>query len=116
MKKIAILEHLSDEKKNNRHPFNNLLMNQFLKHLPMLPNSEESGGAKDVKFMKIYTVILIGAMTLALKVLAMFTLSMGTLIFESVIFINSWMPAHMVLVTGRILKAPPANPQTYICW
>ena len=60
---------------------------------PMLCN-------KDVKFMKICTIILIIVMTLALKAFAMFTLSMGTLILESVIFIHGWMPAHMALVTG----------------
>ena len=60
-------------------------------------------GNKDVKFMKICTIILIGTMTLALKVLAMFTLSMSTLTFESVMFIYGWMPAHMALVTGVFL-------------
>ena len=39
----------------------------------------------DAKCIKICTIILIGMMTLALKVLAMFTLSMGTLFLESVI-------------------------------
>ena len=37
---------------------------------------------RDVKCIKICTIILIGMMTSALKVLAMFTLSMGTLILE----------------------------------
>ena len=36
-------------------------------------------GNKDVKTMENFTIILIGCMTLALKVLAMFTLSMGSL-------------------------------------
>ena len=44
-------------------------------------------GNKDFKFMKISTIILIGMMTLALKVIAMFTLGMGILILESVILI-----------------------------
>ena len=39
-------------------------------------------------------------MTLALKVLAMFTLIMGILTFESVLYIFSWMPAYISLVTG----------------
>ena len=42
-------------------------------------------------------------MTLTLKVLAMFTLSMGTLIFEIVTFIYGWIPAHMALVTGVLI-------------
>ena len=41
-------------------------------------------GNKGLKFMKISTIILIGMMTLALKVIAMFTLIMGTLILESI--------------------------------
>ena len=46
-------------------------------------------GNKDIKFMKISTIILKGMMTLALKVKAMFTvtLGIGTLIIESVILI-----------------------------
>ena len=36
-------------------------------------------GNKDFNFMKMCTIILIRAMNLALKVLTMFTLSMGTL-------------------------------------
>ena len=40
---------------------------------------------RDVRFMKVCTIILIGMMTLALKVLALFTLSMGALIFESIL-------------------------------
>ena len=55
---------------------------------------------KDVKIMKTCTIIFIGTMILALKVLVMFTLSMGTLTLESAIFIYSWMPPHMALVTG----------------
>ena len=50
--------------------------------------------------MKISTIILIGMMTLALKVIAMFTLGMGTLILESVILIYGWMSAYLALVTG----------------
>ena len=42
---------------------------------------------KDIKFMKTCTIIFIGTMILALRVLAMFTLSMGTLTLESTIFI-----------------------------
>ena len=42
-------------------------------------------------------------MTLALKVIAMFTLGMGTLILESVILINGWMSAYLVLVTGGFI-------------
>ena len=58
---------------------------------------------KDVKFMKICTIILICMMTLALKVLAMFTFNMGALISESAIFIYGWMPAHMALVATQWL-------------
>ena len=46
---------------------------------------------KDVKVMKICTIILISMMTLALKVIAMFTLSMGTLILEC--YLQTWMNA-----------------------
>ena len=53
-------------------------------------------GNKDVKIMKNCTIILIGCMTLALKVLAMFTLSMGTLILKSTILIYGWLPAHIL--------------------
>ena len=41
-------------------------------------------GNKDVKIMKNVTIILIGCMTIALKVLAMFTLSMGSLTLKRV--------------------------------
>ena len=41
-------------------------------------------------------------MTLALKVLAMFTLSMGTLILKSAILIYGWLPTHMALVMGAV--------------
>ena len=42
-------------------------------------------------------------MILALMVLAMFTLSMGTLTLESAIFIYSWMPPPIALVTGVVI-------------
>ena len=38
---------------------------------------------RDVKLMNVCTIMLIGMMTMALKVLARFTLGMGTLTFES---------------------------------
>ena len=44
-----------------------------------------------------------GTMILALKVLVMFTLSIGTLTLESAIFIYSWMPPQMALVTGVVI-------------
>ena len=50
--------------------------------------------------MKNFTIILIGCMTLVLKVLAMFTLSMGTLILKSTILIYGWLPAHIEMVMG----------------
>ena len=46
-----------------------------------------------------------GMMVLALKVLALFTLSVGALSFESIIFIYSWMPAHGALVIRALLGA-----------
>ena len=45
----------------------------------------------DFQVMKICTITLIGMTSLALKVLAMFTLSMGTMIFESVTVL-CWSP------------------------
>ena len=56
-------------------------------------------GNKEVKFNQICTIILIGTMISALKLFARFTLSIGTLTLESAIFIYSWMPPHMALVT-----------------
>ena len=56
--------------------------------------------SKDEKIMKICTILLVGTMTLVLKALAMFTLSMGVLTAESVIAIYSWMPSYIALVTG----------------
>ena len=53
---------------------------------------------KDVKFMKICTIILVGTMTIAVKALAMFTLSMGTLTAESVLY--SYMVSVAKLVHG----------------
>ena len=44
-------------------------------------------GNKDVKIMKNLTIILIGCMTLALKLLAMFTLSMGSIIIKCALLI-----------------------------
>ena len=62
---------------------------------------------KDFKFMKIKicTIILTGMRVLALKVLALFTLGGGALIFESLIFIYGWMPAHGALVMGALIGA-----------
>ena len=45
-------------------------------------------GNKDVKIMKNCTIILIGCMILALKVLAMFTLSMGSLTLKCALLIT----------------------------
>ena len=56
---------------------------------------------KDFNVMKICTIILISMMTLALKVLDMFTLSMGTLIFESV--------SQVALCTAH-----PASPKKHL--
>ena len=57
----------------------------------------------DVKFKKVYTIIVIGMMILAVKVLALFTISMGTLIFESGMFIHGWMPVRIALMTSQWL-------------
>ena len=54
---------------------------------------QQMGGAlpvlscMDVKFMKVCSIILFFVMTLALKVLVLLTISMGTLFLESVIFL-----------------------------
>ena len=50
--------------------------------------------------MKNLTIILIGCMTLALKLLAMFTLSMGSIIIKCGLLIYGWLPAHITLVMG----------------
>ena len=63
-------------------------------------NSQSVLGNKDVKIMKNLTIILIGSMTLALKVLAMLTLSMGSLTLKCALLIYGWLPAHITLVTG----------------
>ena len=42
-------------------------------------------------------------MTLALKVIAMFVLGMGTLILESVLLVYGWMSAYLALVTGGFI-------------
>ena len=52
----------------------------------------------ELKLMKICTVILCIIMISTLKVLVLFTISMGTLFLETSMFIYGWMPAHMVLV------------------
>ena len=44
-----------------------------------------------------------GMIILALKVLALFTLRVGALSFESVIFIYGWMPAHGALVIVALI-------------
>ena len=56
-------------------------------NLTMIPNHANKyyGNNQDFKNVKVCTIILIGCMTLALKVLAMLTLSMGTLILEEFI-------------------------------
>ena len=76
--------------------------------LPLLCN-------KDVKVIKVGTIIQISMLTLALKGIGMFPSNMGTLIFESVIMVNTypgcinaerhygWMPADMALVTGVLI-------------
>ena len=86
------------------------------RYLAVQPNHESAGVPNpstsfeynllsniDVKLMKTCTIVLICMMTLALKVLAMFTLSMGILIFESTIFVHGWMPVHVALVTTQWL-------------
>ena len=59
--------------------FEHNLWNKHVEHLEHLDQQMGAGhsllGNKDVKIMKKCTIILIGCMTLALKVLAMFTLS-----------------------------------------
>ena len=57
-------------------------------------------GNKDVKIMKNLTIILIGCMTLGLKLLAMFTLSMGSISIKCALLIYGWLPAHITLVMG----------------
>ena len=55
-------------------------LNKHVKHLDQqMGAGHYLLGNKDVKIMKNFTIILIGCMTLALKVLAMFTLNMGSL-------------------------------------
>ena len=57
----------------------------------------------DFKIMKICTIILFIIMTIAVKVLVLLTISLGTLFLENVIFIYGWMPAHMALVTAAVI-------------
>ena len=56
--------------------------------------SDQQLGNKEVKLIKVGTIKLISLMTLALKVIVMFTLSMGTLFFESARFIEDF--KHML--------------------
>ena len=78
------------------------------KNLAVQPNSEGISytninyllGNKDVKIMKNLTIILIGCMTLALKVLSMLTLCMGSLTLKCAVLIYGWLPAHSTLVMG----------------
>ena len=46
-------------------------------------------------------------MTLALKVIVLFTIGMGTLFLKSVIFIYGWMPAHMAAVAIFLVNITP---------
>ena len=50
--------------------------------------------------MKNLTIILIGCMTLVLMVLAMLTLSMGSLTLKCASLIYGWLPTHITLVMG----------------
>ena len=71
----------------------NLEYNQWGKHTEYFDQQMGTGHPmwcnKDVKLMKVCTIILIDMMISALKVLALLTLSMGTLISESVMYISS---------------------------
>ena len=78
-------------------------MNKHVEHLDQQMGAGHSVlGNKDVKIMKNFTIILIGCMTLALKVLAMFTLSMGSLTLKCALLIYGWLPAHITLVMGVV--------------
>ena len=86
---------------------NNFEYNLLNKHVEYSDQHMGAGHSilsnKDVKIIKICTIIFIGIMTLALKVLAMFTLSMGILFLKSVILIYGWLPTQMILVTGSCI-------------
>ena len=60
---------------------------------------------KEQKLINDSTVILISMMTVACKIIATFTISMGTLVLKCVIFIYGKMSSHMVLVTGGLIVA-----------
>ena len=94
---------------NNKIFLSNFEYNLVNKHVEY---SDQHVGArhtiwcdKDFKFMKICTIVLMIIMVLALKVLALSTLSVGALIFERVILIYGWMPAHGALVIWALIGA-----------
>ena len=57
-------------------------------------------GEQRCKDYENFTIILIGCMTLALNVLAMFTLSMGSQTLKCALLIYGWLPAHTTIVMG----------------
>ena len=63
----------------NPNPYN-ILVEHFERFDRQMGAGYSWWDGKDVKIMKNCTIIIIGCMTLTLKVLAMLTLSMGTLI------------------------------------
>ena len=71
----------------------------------MFKTPDQVAGGLSISFILTHNCILLecimNMMTLALKGLAILTLNMGILIFESVIFIHGWMPARMALMILR---------------
>ena len=57
----------------------------------------------DVKNIKVFAIILIMMMTIAGKIIAVFTISMGTLMFKCALIIYGWISTHMTLVTGGLI-------------
>ena len=75
------------------------LLNKHVDHLDQQMGAGHSLlGNKDVKIMKNCTIILIGCMILALKVLAMFTLSIGAQILK-----GFWIDSHMRAVRSLFI-------------
>ena len=96
MRKKSRIQNLAVQPNHEKILLSSFEYNLLKKHVEHFDQQMSMGaghsllGNKDVKIMKNCTIILIGCMTLALKVLAMFTLSLGILILKSAVLINNF--------------------------
>ena len=64
---------------------------------------------KEEKIIKVGTIILISFMAMTCKIIAMFTISVGTLALKVTLLIYGWMSTPVVLVTSGLILLVKIN-------